>query len=190
MPNKILLAPMATKLRAEPTSAIGCGETLYFKTSADCRFSCSFRIKLLRFIFFCTLNNFREGSVLNDTKQPLRDEHKPDPEYWAIFEKTKKEHGLPTAKQNIYRISVLFGICVLFGLVYFQFADFGTLPWNVTDSEVGRARLGFGLMFGSVIAMPVCLIYLLWLWMLSRKVMKETKKRMFEVAMTRVTSKK
>ncbi len=127
---------------------------------------------------------------MNNTKQPLHDKHSPDPEYWAIFERTKREHGLPTAKQNIYRISVLFGICVLVGLAYFQFADFGTLAWNVTDSEVGKARLGFGLMFGSVVAIPVCLIYLIWLWMLSRKVMKETEKRMLEVALTRVISKK
>lgn len=127
---------------------------------------------------------------MNNIKQTSSKDKKVDPEYWAIFEKTKAEYGLPTAKQNFNRMIVLVGLCLLAGLVYMHFADFGKLPWNVTDREVGSVRLGLGFMAGSVLAIAVTLLYLIWLWILSRKVLKVTEARMLEIALARIKSKK
>ena len=113
-----------------------------------------------------------------------------DPEYWKAFENTRAKYKYPTGKQSIVRSGILVAFSLLVSLVYFQFAEFGPLPWNATASEVSSLRLRLGVFGGAVLAMPLTAAYAIWLWVRHRKVLKETEVEMVKIASARLGKQK
>lgn len=112
-----------------------------------------------------------------------------DPDYWKVFENTKAKYNYPTGKQSLIRSGMIVALSLLASLVYFQFVEFGALPWNATASEVNSLRLRLGVFGGAVLAMPLTAGYAIWLWIRHRKVLKETEAQMLKIAVGRVSKK-
>ncbi|UVW27776.1 hypothetical protein [Massilia sp. H6] len=115
---------------------------------------------------------------MNTTKHPARAKQKVDPEYLKAFEQIRLKNNYPTGKQSILRSGMLVLLALLVSLAYFQFADFGALPGNVTLDEVASLRLRLGLFGGAVLAMPLTSAYAAWLWVRHRRLLRETEAEM------------
>ena len=110
---------------------------------------------------------------------------KVDPEYLKVFERIRVKSNYPTGKQSILRSGMLVLLALLVSLAYFQFADFGALPGNVTADEVNSLRLRLGFFGGAVLAMPLTSAYAAWLWVRHRKLIRETQAEMVKIATAR-----
>ena len=115
---------------------------------------------------------------MNSAQKPGKATQKVDPEYLKVFEQTRAKTNYPTGKQSILRSGMLVLLALLVSLGYFQFADFGALPGNMTLDEVASLRLRLGFFGGAVLAMPLTSFYAAWLWVRHRKLLRETEAEM------------